>query len=77
MEKPDTHKAFWETYRAYSLLLLFPALLMFGLSLMIYMGDDPEFYDRQTQGVVTACTDVTRRSRAISENGGPILSFRI
>lgn len=77
MEKSGVGKRFWEAYRAYSLLLLFPALLMFGLSLMIYLGDDPEFYDRQTQGVVTACTDVTRRSRAISENGGPILSFRI
>ncbi|MGN0996068.1 MAG: DUF3592 domain-containing protein [Candidatus Ventricola sp.] len=77
MEKPDAHKTFWETYRAYSLLLLFPALLMFALSLMIYTGDDPEFYDRQTNGFVTSCTDVTRRSMARSENGGPILSFQI
>ena len=77
MEKPDDHKTFWETYRAYSLLLLFPALLMFALSLMIYTGDDPAFYDRQTQGVITSCTDVTRRSRAILENGGPTLSYRI
>ena len=77
MEKPDAHKKFWETYRVYSLLLVFPALLMFALSLMIYSGEDPEYYDRQTQGLITSCKDVTRRSRAITESGGPILSFLI
>lgn len=77
MEKPDSHRKFWETYRVYSLLLVFPALLMFALSLMIYSGDDPEYYDRQTKGFITSCTDVTRRSRAILENGGPTLSFLI
>ena len=51
MEKPGSHTKFWETYRVYSLLLLFPALLMFALSLMIYSGDDPEYYDRQTRKV--------------------------
>ena len=78
MEKPDAQKKFWETYRAYSLLLLFPVLLMFALSMMIYSGDtDPARFDRKTNGFVTSCTDVTRRSRAISENGGPTLSYVI
>ena len=78
MEKPDFRKKFWETYRAYSLLLLFPVLLMFALSMMIYSGDtDPARFDRKTNGFVTSCTDVTRRSRAISENGGPTLSYVI
>lgn len=77
MEKPGSHTKFWETYRVYSLLLLFPALLMFALSLMIYSGDDPEYYDRQTKGFIASCTDVTRTSRGILENGGPTLSFLI
>lgn len=34
----------------YSLLLVFPVLLMFALSLIIYM-EDPEYYDRQTRKV--------------------------
>ena len=77
MGKAEKKRRFWETYRVYSLLLLFPALLMLALSLMIYTGDDPEYYDRQTNGFVASCTDVTRRSRAISENGGAILSYEI
>lgn len=77
MEKSNAHRKFWETYRVYSLLLVFPALLAFALSLMMYTGDDPAYYDRQTQGLITSCTDVTRRSRGSLENGGPTLSFLI
>ena len=69
---------FWKTYRIIGLYLIFPAICMFVIGMFSQLLDqNQERFDRQTQGVVTACTDVTRRSRAISENGGPILSFRI
>lgn len=77
MEKAEKKRRFWETYRVYSLLLLFPALLMFALSFLICSGEDPTYYDRRTNGFVTSCMDVTRRSKAILENGGPTLCFEI
>ena len=68
---------FWKAYRIISLYLIFPAICMFVIGLLFYLLDEnPERFDRQTQGVV-ACVDETDRSRAARENGGPVLTYRI
>ena len=41
------------------------------------LDQDPERFDRQTQGVVVSCVDKTDRSRATRENGGFMLVFQI
>ena len=69
---------FWKTYRTISLYLIFPAICMFVGSLFFNLLDqDPERFDRQTEGVVVACVDETDRSRPALQNGGPILEYRI
>ena len=69
---------FWKTYRTISLYLIFPAICMFVIGMFSNLLDqDPERFDRQTQGVVVSCVDKTDRSRASRENGGPVLTYRI
>ena len=69
---------FWKTYRTISLYLIFPAICMFVIGMFSNLLDqDPERFDRQTQGVVVSCVDKTNRSRAALENGGPRLRFLI
>ena len=41
------------------------------------LDQDPELFDRQTQGVVVSCVDKTDRTRATRENGGFMLVFQI
>ena len=41
------------------------------------LDQDPERFDRQTQGVVVSCVDKTDRTRASRENGGFMLIFQI
>ena len=69
---------FWKTYRTISLYLVFPAICMFVVGMFSQLLDqDPERFDRQTQGVVVSCVDKTDRSRASRENGGFMLVFQI
>lgn len=69
---------FWKTYRTISLYLIVPAICMFVIGLFSYLLDqEPERFDRQTQGVVVSCVDETDRSRPALENGGPNLRFLI
>ena len=69
---------FWKTYRTISLYLIFPAICMFVIGKFSHMLDqDPERFDRQTQGVVVSCVDKTDRTRASRENGGFMLIFQI
>ena len=69
---------FWKTYRTISLYLIFPAICMFVIGMFSHMLDqDPERFDRQTQGVVVSCVDKTDRTRATRENGGFMLVFQI
>ena len=69
---------FWKTYRTISLYLIVPAICMFVIGMFSQLLDqDPERFDRQTQGVVVACVDETDRSRSALENGGPSLRFLI
>lgn len=69
---------FWKTYRTISLYLLFPAICMFVIGMFSHLLDqNPERFDRQTQGVVVACVDKTDGSRAALQNGGPNLNFLI
>ena len=41
------------------------------------LDQDPERFDRQTQGAVVSCVDKTDRTRATRENGGFMLVFQI
>ena len=41
------------------------------------LDQDPERFDRQTQGVVVSCVDKTDRTRATRENGGFMLVYQI
>lgn len=41
------------------------------------LDQDPERFDRQTQGVAVSCVDKTDRTRATRENGGFMLVFQI
>ena len=41
------------------------------------LDQDPERFDRQTQGVVVSCVDKTDRTRATREYGGFMLVFQI
>ena len=69
---------FWKTYRTISLYLIVPAICMFVIGMFSQLLDqDPERFDRQTQGVVVSCVDKTDRSRASRENGGFMLVFQI
>lgn len=69
---------FRKIYRTISLYLIVPAICMFVIGLFFHLLDqDPERFDRQTQGVVVACVDETDRSKSALENGGPNLSFLI
>ena len=69
---------FWKTYRTISLYLIFPAICMFVIGIFSNLLDqDPERFDRQTQGVVVSCVDKTDRSRASRESGGFMLVFQI
>ena len=69
---------FWKTYRTISLYLIVPAICMFVIGMFSNLLDqDPERFDRQTQGVVVSCVDKTDRSRASRENGGFMLVFQI
>ena len=69
---------FWKTYRTISLYLIFPAICMFVIGMFSQLLDqNPERFDRQTQGVVVSCVDKTDRSRASRENGGFMLVFQI
>ena len=69
---------FWKTYRTISLYLIVPAICMFVIGMFSQLLDqDPERFDRQTQGVVVSCVDKTDRSRASRENGGFMLAFQI
>ena len=69
---------FWKTYRTISLYLIFPAICMFVIGMFSNLLDqDPERFDRQTQGVVVSCVDKTDRTRATRENGGFMLVFQI
>ena len=69
---------FWKTYRTISLYLIVPAICMFVIGMFSHLLDqDPERFDRQTQGVVVSCVDKTDRSRASRENGGFMLAFQI
>lgn len=69
---------FWKTYRTISLYLIFPAICMFVGSLFFNLLDqDPERFDRQTEGVVVACVDETDRSKPARENSWTYLSYRI
>ena len=54
---------FWKTYRTISLYLIVPAICMFVIGMFSNLLDqDPERFDRQTQGVVVSCVDKTDRS---------------
>ena len=69
---------FWKTYRTISLYLIVPAICMFVIGMFAQLLDqDPERFDRQTQGVVVSCVDKTDRSRASRENGGFMLVYQI
>ena len=69
---------FWKTYRTISLYLIAPAICMFVIGMFSQLLDqDPERFDRQTQGVVVSCVDKTDRSRASRENGGSMLVYQI
>ena len=69
---------FWKTYRTISLYLIFPVICMFVIGMFSNLLDqDPERFDRQTQGVVVSCVDKTDRTRASRENGGFMLIFQI
>ena len=69
---------FWKIYRTISLYLIFPAICMFVIGMFSHMLDqNPERFDRQTQGVVVSCVDKTDRTRATRENGGFMLVFQI
>ena len=69
---------FWKTYRTISLYLIFPVICMFVIGMFSQLLDqDPERFDRQTQGVVVSCVDKTDRTRASRENGGFMLIFQI
>ena len=69
---------FWKTYRTISLYLIVPAICMFVIGMFSQLLDqNPERFDRQTQGVVVSCVDKTDRSRASRENGGFMLVFQI
>ena len=69
---------FWKTYRTISLYLIFPAICMFVIGMFSNLLDqDPERFDRQTQGVVVSCVDKTDRSKPALENGGFMLVFQI
>ena len=69
---------FWKTYRTISLYLIVPAICMFVIGLFSHLLDqDPERFDRQTQGVVVSCVDKTDRTRASRENGGFMLVYQI
>ena len=69
---------FWKTYRTISLYLIVPAICMFVIGMFSQLLDqNPERFDRQTQGVVVSCVDKTDRSRASRENGGFMLVYQI
>ena len=51
---------------------MFVGSLFFNL-----LDQDPERFDRQTQGVVVSCVDKTDRSKPALENGGPNLRYQI
>ena len=69
---------FWKTYRTISLYLIVPVICMFVIGMFSQLLDqDPERFDRQTQGVVVSCVDKTDRSRATRENGGFMLVYQI
>ena len=69
---------FWKTYRTISLYLIVPAICMFVIGMFSQLLDqDPERFDRQTQGVVVSCVDKTDRSRVSRENGGFMLVYQI
>lgn len=69
---------FWKTYRTISLYLIVPAICMFVIGMFSQLLDqDPERFDRQTQGVVVSCVDKTDRTRASRENGGFMLVYQI
>ena len=69
---------FWKTYRIIGLYLIFPAICMFVIGMFSQLLDqDPERFDRQTQGVVVSCVDKTDKTRATRENGGFMLVFQI
>ena len=69
---------FWKTYRTISLYLIFPAICMFVIGMFSQLLDqNPERFDRQTQGVVVSCVDKTDRTRASRENGGFMLVYQI
>ena len=69
---------FWKTYRTISLYLIVPAICRFVIGMFSQLLDqDPERFDRQTQGVVVSCVDKTDRTRASRENGGFMLVYQI
>ena len=69
---------FWKTYRTISLYLIVPAICMFVIGMFSQLLDqNPERFDRQTQGVVVSCVDKTDRSRVSRENGGFMLVYQI
>ena len=69
---------FWKSYRTISLYLIFPAICMFVIGMFSHLLDqDPERFDRQTQGVVVSCVDKTDRSKAARENNAYILTYLI
>ena len=69
---------FWKTYRTISLYLIVPAICMFVIGMFSQLLDqNPERFDRQTQGVVVSCVDKTDRTRASRENGGFMLVYQI
>lgn len=69
---------FWKTYRTISLYLIFPAICMFVIGMFSHLLDqDPERFDRQTQGVVVSCVDKTDRSKAARENNAYLLTYLI
>ena len=69
---------FWKTYRTISLYLIVPAICMFVIGMFSQLLDqNPERFDRQTQGVVVSCVDKTDRIRASRENGGFMLVYQI
>lgn len=69
---------FWKSYRTISLYLIFPAICMFVIGMFSHLLDqDPERFDRQTQGVVVSCVDKTDRSKAARENNAYLLTYLI
>ena len=65
---------FWKTYRTISLYLIFPAICMFVGSLFFNLLDqDPERFDRQTEGVVVVCVVLVIVTPTKSTNKPPLL----